>query len=102
MMISYEVTIEASDTSVERLDDYMIDKHIPDVLSAGCFVSARYYRDGQRRRTIYEAETNGDLERYLAEYAESLRADFAEHFPNSVSVSREIWEAVVGFSPAEP
>ncbi len=102
MMISYEVTIEASGVSVDRLDDYMIDKHIPDVLAAGCFVSALYYRDGQRRRTIYEAETKGDLERYLAEFAETLRTDFAEHFPDGVSVSREIWEAVVGFSPAEP
>lgn len=94
-MISYEVTVALTDEIAAEFDDYMIDEHIPEVLATGHFATATYYRDGNRRRTVYEAYDQESLDEYLANDAERLRDDFAKHFPDGVSVSRDTWEAVV-------
>lgn len=96
-MISYEVTVELKGEIAERFDEYMIDKHIADVVETGHFATATYYRDANRRRTVYEAWDQESLDEYLANDAERLRDDFAKHFPDGVAVSRETWEAVVRF-----
>jgi hypothetical protein len=33
-------------------------------------------------------------ERYLARHAPRLRDDFASHFPQGVTVSREVWQTL--------
>jgi hypothetical protein len=47
-----------------------------------------------RYRVRYEAPTEADLERYLATHATRLRDDFASHFPEGVTASREVWIAL--------
>jgi hypothetical protein len=96
-MISYEVIVTVAPDIAGRFDDYMIDKHIADVVETGHFATATYYRDGERRRTVYEAYDQESLDEYIANDADRLRDDFAEHFPDGVSVSREKWEAVIRF-----
>lgn len=96
-MITYEVTLNVVPEHAERLDNYMLDKHIEEVVATGCFYAATYYRDDGRRRTIYEAEDQASLDRYLSEFAAKLRDDFAEHFPSGVTPSREEWRAVCRF-----
>lgn len=100
-MTTYEVTLDVHASLIQDLDDYMIDEHIPDVLATGCFAAATYNRDGVRRRTVYEADDRGSLDRYIAEHAKGLRDHFAERFPSGVSVTREIWDAVVRFETPE-
>lgn len=96
-MTTYEVTLNVVPEHAERLDNYMLDKHIEEVVATGCFFAATYYRDGDRRRTIYEAEDRESLDLYLSEFAAKLRDDFAEHFPDGVTPSREEWTAVSRF-----
>lgn len=96
-MITYEVTLNVVPERAERLDNYMLDKHIEEVVATGCFTSATYYRDGDRRRTIYEAENRETLDLYLRDFSTKLRDDFAEHFPEGVTPSREEWTAVCRF-----
>lgn len=96
-MISYEVTGTVAADVATQFDNYMIDKHIADVVETGDFATATFYRDGERRRTVYEAYDQESLDEYLAIDAERLRDDFTEHFPDGVSVSRDTWEAVVRF-----
>jgi hypothetical protein len=97
-MISYEVTLRVPEELLERLDAYMLDKHIADVIATGHFAGAAYYRDREFRRTIYDAHDRPSLDAYLANDAARLRADFAAHFPEGIVASRAIWEAVAGFN----
>ncbi|QQS32752.1 MAG: DUF4286 family protein [Acidobacteriota bacterium] len=96
-MVSYEVSVMVPADAMERFEAYMLDKHIAEVIATGYFAGATFYSDGERRRTIYEAFDREALENYLANDSERLRTDFAEHFPDGVVATREIWDAVVRF-----
>lgn len=91
-MITYEVTAEVRDDLRARYELYMKDRHIPDVLATGLFVGASFLRadDGryQARYLFADRETH---DRYIATHAGRLRADFAAHFPEGVSLSRDVW-----------
>jgi hypothetical protein len=73
----------------------MRETHIPEVLATGCFQAADLVRSSSGRyRTTYVARTQGDLDRYLETHTAALRADFAAHFPEGVTLSREVWVTV--------
>ena len=93
-MIIYEVTVSIESHLVSEYESYMVDHHIPDVLATGCFVSAEMSRADNKYRVSYYAETRDSLDRYLDSDTERLRADFAEHFPDGVTVTREIWDVI--------
>ncbi|HNQ14873.1 MAG TPA: hypothetical protein PKM58_04870, partial [Pyrinomonadaceae bacterium] len=57
----------------------------------GFFVSVRFSRSGNRFRVCYESN---DLDGYLSREAARLRADFVEHFPEGVELSRENWDVI--------
>ena len=96
-MITYEVTVEVDNANLARLDAYMTDKHIPEVMATGYFLAANYCQDGGRRRTLYEAADQESLNGYLDTEAERLRQDFAVHFPSGVTATREIWCLLASF-----
>jgi predicted AlkP superfamily phosphohydrolase/phosphomutase len=96
-MVSYEVTVMVPAKAMERFETYMLDKHIAEVVATGYFAGATFYRDGERRRTVYEAYDREALDNYLANDAERLRGDFTENFPDGVVATREIWDAVMRF-----
>lgn len=92
-MITYEVTAIVEPSLVERYENYMRERHIPDLLATGCFVGADLVRGGAGRyRVRYDATSREMLERYLREHAASMRADFAAQFPTGVQVERAEWE----------
>lgn len=93
-MITYEVSATVPVEVLDKYDQYMIGKHISDVMATGCFTGATYYRDGTRRRTIYEAMDQESLDRYLKNDADRLRRHFAEQFQGNVTLTREVWEAM--------
>ena len=94
-MIAYEVTSEVEESLVGRFERYMRETHIPQVLATGCFQAAFFARSSPTRyRTSYVARTQADLDRYLATYTSGLRVDFSAHFPEGVTLSREVWVTV--------
>jgi hypothetical protein len=91
-MVVYEVTLEVEPALAERLTDYMRKSHIPAIHQTRCFTRISFQRATSTRfRTSYQAESSGDLERYLTVHAEAFRADFKAHFPAGVTISRETW-----------
>jgi len=91
-MIIYEVTTDVEPASIPAYEAYMRDRHIPDVLSTGCFVRASIARSiPGRYRIRYIAISMDVLDRYLGEHSQQFRDDFAEHLGASVQVSREVW-----------
>jgi len=92
-MVRYEVIADVAPELVDRYEEYMRTKHLPDILSTGCFTSIALDRASATRfRARYEARTRADVDRYLAQHTARYRADFAAHFPTGVTLSREIWE----------
>lgn len=91
-MISYEVIAEVSDALRTRYEVFMRDRHIPDVLATGLAAGATFERaaEGRYRACLHFSESSV-LDRYLATHAPRLRADFLTHFPEGVTLSREVW-----------
>lgn len=93
--ILYEVTVSVSDELAEAFRKYMVEKHIQEVVDTGYLLSATFARSlNGKYRTSYIAADQVALNKYLAEHADRLRADFNEHFPNGVSVCREEWQVL--------
>ncbi|MGH7710694.1 MAG: DUF4286 family protein [Gemmatimonadaceae bacterium] len=97
-MLVYEVAVtleQGADADV--FVDWMHDYHIPGLLATRCFNAAEFTRDDTshlRFRTRYFAIDREALDRYLAEHAPRLRAEFDRRFGQGTSVRREIWEVL--------
>ena len=91
-MVTYEITAEVREDLVPSYEAFMRGTHVPDLLATGYFVGASFSHAAPGRYRIrYEARDAGSLERYLAEHAPRLRAQFDAHFPDGVQLSREVW-----------
>lgn len=91
-MISYEVIAEVRDELRTRYEVFMRDRHIPEVLATGLAVGAHFDRAAEGRyRACLEFEDRSALDRYLSTHATRLRADFLAHFPEGVTLEREVW-----------
>lgn len=96
-MLSYEVTIELDDLSLgDALERYMRDKHLAEVFATGCFLDAHFENSAPGvYRSRYSVAAQADLDRYLEQSSLRLRADFLEHFPKGLRVSRAVWTELV-------
>lgn len=93
-MVTYEVTAQVRPDLVEPYEAYM-RRHIVELLATGRFTGATFARStGHRYRIRYHALDQQSVDRYVAEDAPRLRADFVEHFPKGVEVLREVWETI--------
>ena len=102
-MIRYEVILECSESTAPELERWMRNTHIPDMLETGCFTEIHFDQSDGRFRTVCEASDQADLDRYVAEFAERLRGDFKDRFPNGVAVSRDTWVELQDWSlPSAP
>jgi hypothetical protein len=94
-MIVYEVTAVVEGRLVGAYEHYMRETHIPEVFATGCFQAAIFERSSPGRyRTRYVARSQADLDRYLERHTAALRDEFAAHFPEGVTLSREVWVTV--------
>jgi hypothetical protein len=95
----YEVILECSESSAPALEQWMRNTHIPQMLETGCFAAIHFDRSDGRFRTVYQAASRQQLDRYLTEHAGRMREHFRHRFPNGVAVSRETWEQLQGWTP---
>jgi hypothetical protein len=91
-MISYEVTLQAQPRLAASVEQFMMESHIPEIFRTGCFREIHFSRASPGRfRTAYHASTQADLDRYVQDHAPRFRAEFLEHFPDGVNITRETW-----------
>jgi len=91
-MISYEVTLQVEPRLAAAVEEYMRQRHIPEIFATGCFRRIRFSLAAPNRfRTSYQAEGQADLDRYLRDHAPHFRADFQTRFPDGLIVTRETW-----------
>ena len=69
--------------------------NIPDLLETGYFNGAVFSCSIVGRYRIQsQAYSQKSLEEYLSNDAEWLRADFCEHFPKGIELSRDNWKVL--------
>ncbi|MFN6963983.1 MAG: DUF4286 family protein [Pyrinomonadaceae bacterium] len=101
MSVTYEITAEVRADLDEQYERYMIDRHIPDLMATGAFVSASLSRSSPGRyRVRYEAVGRDALNAYLRDHAPRLREHFSATLPDGISLSREEWDVLKTFRPA--
>ncbi len=100
-MLIYEVTATVEGELSADFESFMTEKHIPELLATEYFTAAFFAQDGCEYRIGYHADSRKHLDEYLANDAERLRADMAEHFPTGVEVSRRVFDIVALFPGRE-
>jgi Domain of unknown function (DUF4286) len=91
-MLSYEVTLELEPGTADQVQAYMLQEHIPEIYSTGCFQRIRLHQVAPLLlRTSYEARIEADLQRYLQDHAPRMRAEFQARFPSGVTLTRQTW-----------
>ena len=94
-MLSYEVTATVEESLSPAYERYMREHHIPALLATGCFRAAAFARSAPGRyRMRYDAESQADLDRYLAKHAARLRDEFVRTFPLGVTLERDVMEVL--------
>lgn len=90
--IRYEVTLDVEPHLADDVERYMRTVHIPEIFATGCFRCIHFERSLPTRfRTSYQARAQADIDRYLREHTQRLRADFGARFPQGIVLSREVW-----------
>lgn len=97
-MVTYEVVAKVDAEHRHRYEHFMQHRHIAEVVATGCFTGARFERAAEGQyRTRYLAKSREDVDRYLAGHTAGLRADFVAHFPDGVTLAREVWTEIAGW-----
>lgn len=98
-MVTYEITAKVDNELSAAFERYMIERHIPDLMATGEFVSANLGRSTDGRfRIRYEARDRAALDRYFKQNAPRLRAEVVDKFPTGVELSREEWDIISTFA----
>ena len=93
--VTYEITAAVRPDLCAAYEQYMRNRHIPDLLATGAFSAASISGStGGRYRIRYEARSRAALDGYLAAHAPALRDHFTSTFPEGIEVSREEWEVL--------
>ncbi|MFN0279045.1 MAG: DUF4286 family protein [Pyrinomonadaceae bacterium] len=100
-MLIYEITATVDAGIAAEYEKYMTEQHIPDLLATGHFAAAFFAKKGSQYRIAYHADSQQQLDDYLANDAERLRAEFAEQFPEGIEIARQNLEIIALFSGTE-
>ncbi len=100
--ITYEITALVETGLIAEYEEFMTERHIPDLMATGAFASATLSRSSPGRYRIrYEARSRESLDEYLANNAQRLRNHLAGTFPAGIEFTREEWEVLAAFESAE-
>ncbi len=104
MQIVYNVTVNIDAASEQRWLMWMREKHIPEVLSTGCFTESRLCRvhgeedGGATYATMYIAKDQATYDRYVTDFAPKLQADHQANFGGHFAAFRTILSVVHQFT----
>lgn len=96
-MFIYSVTVSINKEIEKEWLEWMIKKHIPDVLSTGCFTGYKMYQvysamseDLCTYNIQYLFNNVEDLERYQKQYAPQLQREHKEKFEGKFVATRTV------------
>lgn len=99
-MLLYNVTFIIEDSAAEEWLQWMGEKHIPEVLATGMFLSNRLLKvidspnEGVTYCSQYVAESVEDYETYQQQYAPALQEDLNNRFKDRFVTFRTLMEYI--------
>lgn len=100
-MVLYNVTVKVEYEILDEWQNWMKQKHIPDVMKTGIFINNYFYKlleldesDGVTFAIQYICETMNDLMNYQNKFAESLQKEHTERFEGKFVAFRTIMKSV--------
>lgn len=100
-MILYNVTVNIDDSVHDEWLNWMIKKHIPDVLATGLFIGNKIYRifnpgseEGNTYSIQYFLNSIKDYEKYQKEFAPGLQDEHSKKYSGKFTAFRTIMESV--------
>lgn len=100
-MIIYNVTVQVDGAVAADWLHWMQQTHIPEVMASGCFTGHRILQlmevddtDGPTYAVQYEAATEADYQRYIAQHAAALRRKTEERWGARVFAFRTLMRRV--------
>jgi hypothetical protein len=100
-MYLYNVTINLEDSIHNEWMDWMLNKHLAEVMATGCFVAHRILKvlteienNGTTYSVQYYFNTMSDYERYQEKYAPVLRQEGVKKFGEKMVAFRTLLEIV--------
>ena len=100
-MLIYNVTIKVNWSIHEAWVKWMQEKHIPEVMSKGCFTEYRFVRlletddtDGPTYATQYYAGSKASYHNYIELHAPALRKDSLDKWGDNFIGFRSLMEVV--------
>lgn len=101
MMLVYNVTINLDEEIAQEWLEWMRNEHIPDLMNTGCFTAYRLARlldlpdtPGLSFSVQYVCPSRADYDRYLADYAQTMRNRGIERFGNRFHAFRTLMEVL--------
>ncbi len=100
-MIIYNVTIKLDHSIADEWKNWMLQEHIPEVMSTGCFNKYQLVKlletdetDGVTYAAQYFAESKADYNRYIEIHATGLRKKTIDKWENKFIAFRSLMELV--------
>lgn len=97
-MFIYTVKLTVDNKDKDQFIEYLYQQHLPDVMETGCFTEYNIKTHIMSDEIIakYKCNSQEDYDRYLIQYADSLRQDVIQKFPNSIiNIERDFNQTVV-------
>ena len=100
-MLIYNVTTKVTHSIHTKWLEWMKEKHIPEVMASGCFISQRLVRlldtdesDGVTYAAQYEVDNKELYDIYIEQHAPALRKDMMNTFGDQFISFRSLMEVV--------
>jgi hypothetical protein len=101
MMIIYNVTVKVEAAIAENWLQWLLNEHIPDVMSTKCFADYRVVRlievddsEGPTYAIQYNADSKSDYNRYIEIHAAEMRQRSFEKWGQRFIAFRSVMEIV--------
>lgn len=99
LMILYNVTVNIDDSVHDEWLDWMINEHIPEVLSTGLFINYKLFRiksddEGKTYSIQYFLDSMEKYEKYARDHAPVLQKKHTEKYKDKFAAFRTIMESV--------
>lgn len=100
-MIVYNITIKVLPAIEKDWVQWQLEEHIPDIMATGQFTDYKFYHlleqdeaDGVTYVVQYFASSSGQYEKYIREYAPSLREKAFQKWGDQFIAFRSVMEVV--------
>ena len=86
-MFVYTVKLKIRNSLENEFAEYLLNEHIPDVVSTGCFTDSSLEVDTTNSNEMiarYVCETETEFSEYVSKYANIMRAKVLQKYPDAI------------------